>query len=295
MNAPAEAVALKGNITRPIDGYDQLRDEAPDQRKVNAARIPAGGGFFPNHPMPTSPDTRASAGKGFFLRPRLPGMTCDSRKERLVGFRIQDCIPSFLNVSIGDLILESMMLRTTSTHERRHSCKLHLIGVSLLALLTTLSSEVSVAQTPAPSSATSAAASASSHDKLLTHEQLEALVAPIALYPHALLAQVLMASTYPLGVVQPARWSQANPKVTGKQLEDAMQQQPWDQVNVSVNVNNYNSFNHANISNSNWQHDVNHDGVVHETDFGLKTKWSARKVRSFNPDSRWAKVATPSG
>jgi len=61
-----------------------------------------------------------------------------------------------------------------------------------------------------------------------TKEELEQLVAPIALYPDALLAQVLMASTYPLQVVHAARWVKANPNVTGANLEAAMQQQPWD-------------------------------------------------------------------
>src|SRR5205807_3840517 len=61
-----------------------------------------------------------------------------------------------------------------------------------------------------------------------TPAQLEQLVAPIALYQDALLSQVLMASTYPLEVVAAARWSQANPGVTGQALEDAMQKQPWD-------------------------------------------------------------------
>ena len=61
-----------------------------------------------------------------------------------------------------------------------------------------------------------------------TAAQLEQLVAPIALYPDALLSQVLMASTYPLEVVTAARWSQANPGVSGQALEDAMQQQTWD-------------------------------------------------------------------
>jgi hypothetical protein len=61
-----------------------------------------------------------------------------------------------------------------------------------------------------------------------SQEQHENLVAPIALYPDALVAQVLMASTYPLEVVQAARWAKENPKVTGKALEDAMQKQPWD-------------------------------------------------------------------
>ena len=59
-------------------------------------------------------------------------------------------------------------------------------------------------------------------------EKLEQLVAPIALYPDSLLSQAFMASTYPLEVVQAARWVKANPKVKGKALEDAMQKQPWD-------------------------------------------------------------------
>ena len=62
----------------------------------------------------------------------------------------------------------------------------------------------------------------------LTTAQLEQLVAPIALYPDDLLSQVLMASTYPLEVVEAARWSRDNPNVTGKALEDAMQKQAWD-------------------------------------------------------------------
>src|SRR5574341_2255900 len=58
--------------------------------------------------------------------------------------------------------------------------------------------------------------------------ELHQLLAPIALYPDALVAQILMAATYPLEVVLAARWVRANPNVTGPQLEEAMQQQPWD-------------------------------------------------------------------
>src|SRR3974390_922191 len=61
-----------------------------------------------------------------------------------------------------------------------------------------------------------------------TTAQLEQLVAPIALYPDALLSQILMASTYPLEAGAAGRWVQANPGVTGKALEDAMEKQPWD-------------------------------------------------------------------
>lgn len=64
--------------------------------------------------------------------------------------------------------------------------------------------------------------------KTFTQQELDQLMAPIALYPDALLAQILMASTYPLEVVEAARWSKANSKVTGKALEDAMAKQSWD-------------------------------------------------------------------
>jgi hypothetical protein len=59
-------------------------------------------------------------------------------------------------------------------------------------------------------------------------EEIEQLVAPIALYPDPLIAQILMASTYPLEVVSAARWAKSNPGLKGKQLEDALQQMPWD-------------------------------------------------------------------
>src|SRR5215510_12987692 len=59
-------------------------------------------------------------------------------------------------------------------------------------------------------------------------EELEAIVAPVALYPDALLAQVLMASTYPLEIVEAARWSKANPGLKDQALQDALQKQTWD-------------------------------------------------------------------
>ena len=58
-------------------------------------------------------------------------------------------------------------------------------------------------------------------------EELEQLVAPIALYPDALVAQALMASTYPLDIVQAARFAKENAKLTGDQLSEALKH-PWD-------------------------------------------------------------------
>src|SRR5215470_112908 len=62
----------------------------------------------------------------------------------------------------------------------------------------------------------------------LKPEEIEALVAPIALYPDSLLSQVLMASTYPLEIVQAARWAKANPNVKGDAAVKAVGDQTWD-------------------------------------------------------------------
>ncbi len=61
-----------------------------------------------------------------------------------------------------------------------------------------------------------------------TPEQLQQLVAPIALYPDSLVAQVLAASTFPEQVVEADRWVQANPDLKGEALGQAVDQQPWD-------------------------------------------------------------------
>lgn len=59
-------------------------------------------------------------------------------------------------------------------------------------------------------------------------EQLDSLVAPIALYPDPLLAQALAASTYPLEIIQLQQWLDKNESVKDKALADAMAKQPWD-------------------------------------------------------------------
>ena len=62
----------------------------------------------------------------------------------------------------------------------------------------------------------------------LAPDQLDGLVAPIALYPDPLLSQILVASTYPLELVQAWQWLQRNPGLTGPALTQAAQQQNWD-------------------------------------------------------------------
>ena len=85
--------------------------------------------------------------------------------------------------------------------------------VSLLLVVTFSPPPPSMAQDPA---------------KPFKPEELEQLVAPIALHPDSLLVQVLMASTYPLEVVQAARFVKDNPDVKGDQLNDKLKQYQWD-------------------------------------------------------------------
>ncbi len=61
-----------------------------------------------------------------------------------------------------------------------------------------------------------------------TPEQLQQLVAPIALYPDSLVAQILAASTFPEQVVEADRWVQAHPDLKGDALAQAVNNMPWD-------------------------------------------------------------------
>jgi hypothetical protein len=63
---------------------------------------------------------------------------------------------------------------------------------------------------------------------LLSTDELNNLVAPIALYPDPLLSQLLVASTYPLEVVEANQWLQRNSNLHGQELIDAAKQQTWD-------------------------------------------------------------------
>jgi hypothetical protein len=63
---------------------------------------------------------------------------------------------------------------------------------------------------------------------VFTQEQLDQMLAPIALYPDPLLAQVLMASTYPGEVAEAVTWSKAHPDAKGDDAVKQVASQPWD-------------------------------------------------------------------
>ena len=80
----------------------------------------------------------------------------------------------------------------------------------------------------APAAAATNVAQEQPAEDIFTPEQLEQLVAPIALYPDALLMQILMASTYPLEIVEADRWISKQPDLKGDALDKALLDKDWD-------------------------------------------------------------------
>jgi uncharacterized membrane protein YgcG len=64
--------------------------------------------------------------------------------------------------------------------------------------------------------------------KLFKQEELDQMLAPVALYPDDLLSQILMASTYPLEIVQAVRWTNQNKNLKGDSLTQALEKEDWD-------------------------------------------------------------------
>lgn len=93
--------------------------------------------------------------------------------------------------------------------------------ITFCLLVVALSPSMLLAQEPVPVESGEPIA-------LLAANQLDGLVAPIALYPDPLISQILVASTYPLEVVQAYQWLQQNPGLSGPALTQAAQAQNWD-------------------------------------------------------------------
>ena len=96
-----------------------------------------------------------------------------------------------------------------------------IIRVLPLFFVVVLASMAALAQSQSPPPA-------ATNGQLLKPKQLDALVAPIALYPDNLLSSVLTASTYPLDVVMADRWAKENKKLKGEQLKAEVEKQSWN-------------------------------------------------------------------
>ncbi len=83
-------------------------------------------------------------------------------------------------------------------------------------------------QYEAPPAPSSPAALQAQTPPAFSQQELDQMLAPIALYPDPLLSQILMAATYPLEVVEAARWTRANPNLRGDDAVKAVEQRDWD-------------------------------------------------------------------
>ena len=97
-----------------------------------------------------------------------------------------------------------------------------LTAILCIGLLLPGATSIASAQTPAPAPPAEQAAAK------LPADQLDSLVAPIALYPDPLLSQTLVASTYPLEVIQLQQWLAKNKGLNEKALAEAVKKQDWD-------------------------------------------------------------------
>jgi hypothetical protein len=102
------------------------------------------------------------------------------------------------------------------------------LAVLCVELLVAPNPYVLAEQQPPPNQQMPGGAPQGPPQQILTPDQLDSLVAPIALYPDPILSQVLVASTYPLEIVEAARWLSQNSSLQGKALVDAAAKQTWD-------------------------------------------------------------------
>jgi len=103
-------------------------------------------------------------------------------------------------------------------------CVAVLIAAALLAVAVPISAQMPEAPPPGAAPA----------PPPIPQDLLDSLLAPIALYPDQLLTQVLMASTYPLEVIEAARFVKANPNLKGPALDDALKDKSWDASVLSL-------------------------------------------------------------
>jgi uncharacterized membrane protein YgcG len=103
----------------------------------------------------------------------------------------------------------------------RHLCVPLVLALLLLGAGTLAWAQQETTSLPPP-------AQSETQQPVWSPQELDNLVAPIALYPDPLLGQMLVASTYPLEVVEANQWLQRNKNLSGRELMDAAKQQSWD-------------------------------------------------------------------
>jgi hypothetical protein len=121
--------------------------------------------------------------------------------------------------------MKPVKARSMSFNQRNHRLIAYVAAASL-----SFSSAVFAQQTAqsGESQVATTTTSAAAESPKIPNDQLDSLVAPIALYPDPLLAQTLAASTYPLEIIELHQWMKKNPNLKDKAFADAVARQPWD-------------------------------------------------------------------
>src|SRR5207248_11425714 len=102
------------------------------------------------------------------------------------------------------------------------------IATTTLCVVCLAQPNPALGQAPQAQSAVQQTTTTESEAPKIPNDQLDSLVAPIALYSDPLLAQTLAASTYPLEIIQLEQWLKQNKTLKDKALADAVAKQPWD-------------------------------------------------------------------
>src|SRR6185295_4658201 len=129
---------------------------------------------------------------------------------------------------------------TSNSHPARSRMAFLLVALLAFSTLAVFACQAAPKPTPTPeptpaaqpapaAQSTPAAQEAAQEPPPISADQLESLVAPIALYPDPLLSQVLVASTYPLEIVQLQQWLAKKASVMNeKAIADAVKKENWD-------------------------------------------------------------------
>ncbi len=141
--------------------------------------------------------------------------------DRFHWTKVSYCSPVRLHLYVEARVEQQKLMKSTS-------CKLfrRVIAVACVASFPIANS--AVGQTSPPQPAESQVMNTTEQTPKLASDELDSLVAPIALYSDPLLAQTLAASTYPLEIIQLQQWMDRNKNLKGKALADAVAKQPWD-------------------------------------------------------------------
>src|ERR1700749_3832862 len=100
--------------------------------------------------------------------------------------------------------------------------------VSFALVMSTATDGIAFSQTPESKSSSNAPASYAGQGSPLTTGEIDSLVSPIALYPDALVAQILGAATFPDQIAVANYWLQQNKNLTGTALMQAVDKESWD-------------------------------------------------------------------